>query len=559
MINHWKKVLILTLAFLFLIGGMSLAQDLPRDKTLVVTGAMWGPPSTWNILIPNPVPGTSTLVYETMFAYNPLTNEYTPWLAKSGEWTSDKEYVLKLREGINWTDGEPFTAEDVVFTYQLAKDNQIPYSPIWNWMDSVEATDDYTVTFKFSQPHYAEWDDELYQRYIIPAHIWKDVPGDQLLTKTMKNPVGTGPYTYMHAGQDRMVWERNDDWWGNEVFGKPAPQYIVDLVNQSNNVIMGMLMKGEVDLSNNFLPGIQKIKDQFGLKTWYEDEPYMLSWNTAHMPMNVLRKPMDDPQFRRAMAFMINSQTIVDRVYGGMVKPANPTGLFGEGWQEYLDQDIVDEYGFEYNPTKAKAILDSAGYVDKDGDGWRDMPNGDPIKLELIVPSGWTDWMESIRIIASNAKDIGLNIVPTFPDSALYDNKRFNRGFDMLIANMQTTLSSTPFDYWDGVANADIKGEANNNGNWGSYDNPELFDLIDQFNITRDEAKKHEIASDIERILLQDMPTVPIWHNGLWAQATTNHWTNWPSEDDPYGIPVTWANAYQLGMIKTLIGIKPVN
>jgi peptide/nickel transport system substrate-binding protein len=55
------------------------------------------------------------------------------------------------------------------------------------------------------------------------------------------------------------------------------------------------------------------------------------------------------------------------------------------------------------------------------------------------------------------------------------------------------------------------------------------------------------------------MPTVPIWHNGLWAQATTNHWTNWPSEDDPYGIPVTWANAYQLGMIKTLIGIKPVN
>ncbi|RAK07875.1 peptide/nickel transport system substrate-binding protein [Halanaerobium saccharolyticum] len=558
MINFGKKVLILTLAFLFLVGGMSLAQDLPREETLVVSGAMWGPPSTWNILIPNPTPGTGGLVYETMFSYNPLENEYEPWLAESGEWVSDNEYVLNVREGINWTDGEEFNAEDVVFTYQLAKDNEIPYSPIWDWMESVEAEDNFTVRFTFSEPHYAEWDAELYQRYIIPEHIWSEIPSDELITRTMNDPVGTGPYTHRQAAQDRMVWERNDDWWGNDVFGQPKPKYLVDLVNQSNNVVMGMLMKGELDLSNNFLPGIQRIKDQFGLVTWYEEEPYMLSWNTAVMYMNTLREPMGDTQFRRAMAFMVNQDTIVDRVYGGLVQSANPTGLFGEGWQAYLDEEIVEESGFEYNPTKAKALLNDAGYVDANDDGWREMPNGDPLELEIMVPSGWTDWMESVRVIASNAEEIGVNIAPSFPDSSLFDNKRFNSDFDLMIGNFQTTLSSTPFDYWFGVANRSIHGETISNGNWGAYDNPELFEKIDEFNMTNDEARKQELASDIQETLLQDMPSVPLWHNGLWAQATTEYWTNWPDEDNPYGVPVSWGNAYQLGMIDTLIGIEPV-
>ncbi|MFW6229551.1 MAG: ABC transporter substrate-binding protein [Halanaerobium sp.] len=565
MVNLRSKVFILAaLVILLSLSSAVLAQedidpveDLEREETLVVTGAMWGPPSTWNILIPNPTPGTGGLVYETMFSYNPLDDEYEPWLAEDGEWVSDNEYVLDLREGINWTDGEEFNAEDVVFTYEVAKDNEIFYSPVWDWMESVEAEDDYTVRFTFSDPHYAEWDAELYQRYIIPEHMWSEVPSDELITKTMKDPVGTGPYTHREAGQDRMVWERNDDWWGNDVFGQPKPKYLVDLVNQSNNVIMGMLMKGEVDLSNNFLPGIQKIKNQFNLETWYEEEPYMLSWNTAVMYMNTLEEPMGDVDFRKAMAFMVNQETIVDRVYGGLVEAANPTGLFGEGWQAYLDEDVVDEHGFEYDPAKAEELLDEAGYVDEDGDGWREMPNGDDLELEIMVPSGWTDWMESVRVIASNAEEIGVNISPSFPDSSLFDNKRFNRDFDMMIGNFQTTLSSTPFDYWFGVANRSIDGEQINNGNWGAYDNPELFEMIDEFNMTNDEDRKQELASGIQETLLKDMPSVPLWHNGLWAQATTEYWTNWPNEDNPYGVPVSWGNAYQLGMIETLIGIEP--
>lgn len=554
-----KRKLILALMMVLVFSTATLAAEFDRSETIVVTGAMWGPPSSWNVLIPNPTPGTGGLVYETLFSYNPLTNEYGPWLAESGEWVSDNEYVVKFRKGIKWTDGEPFTAHDYVFTYELAKGNELPYSPIWNWMESITAIDDYTASVKFSEPHYAEWDGELYQRYIIPEHIWSKVPADELITRVNANPVGTGSYLYFNAGQDRMVWVRNDDWWGNEVFGQPKPKYIVDLVNVSNNITLGMLMKGEIDLSNNFIPGVEKIKQVVGLQTWFEGEPYMLSWNTAKVYMNTLRKPMDDARFRRALAFAINQDNIVKRVYGGLVLPANPTGLFGEGRLAYLDQDVVDEYGFSYDPAKAKKMLDEAGYVDKNGDGWRDNPDGTPIKLEIIVPSGWTDWMEAIRSISNDAQAVGINLVPAFPDAALYDNNRFNRNFDMLIGNQQSTASSSPFDYWNRVFSDNIHGTSVTTGNWGCYNNPQLFRWIDAFNMTNDEATKRSLASNIQKTLLVDMPVIPLWHNGLWAQYTNTNWTNWPSETNPYGIPVSWGNAYQLGMIYTLIGLEPVN
>ena len=86
--------------------------------------------------------GTLGLVYEPLFNYDPLTNEYIPWLAESGEWTSDTEYTIKLREGITWADGEPLTADDVVFTLELGKLPSVPYSTIWNFLDKAEAVDD---------------------------------------------------------------------------------------------------------------------------------------------------------------------------------------------------------------------------------------------------------------------------------------------------------------------------------------------------------------------------------------------------------------------------------
>jgi len=555
---HWKIFLVALLIIAFTYTSMAATYN--RNETLVVCGAQWSAPSNWNPLTYwAEAPGTGGLVYEFLFAYDPLTDTFKPWLAESGKWLSDNEYQITLRKGIEWTDGEEFNAEDVAFTFELAKDNQLHYSNTWTWLNDVKIVDNYTLNFTFKEPHYAEWDGILYGLRIIPEHIWSKLSADELITTANKNPVGTGPYMAETAAQDRMVWVRNENWWGNEVFGKPVPKYIVDLVNTSNNVILGSLMKREIDLSNNFIPGVEKIKDAFGLKTWYKDAPYMLSWNTAMLYMNNRKAPMDDPAFRKAMAFAIKKDDIVNKVYAGMVKPANPTGLFGEAWMKFYDEEVVENFGFYYDPLRAKAILEDAGYVDVDGDGFREQPNGDPIKLSVIVPNGWTDWMEAIKVIANSAQAVGINVVPEFPDWSIWQTRHQSGNYDMVIQNQTTTLSASPFTYWNGVANSEIHGDTITDGNFSAYDNPELFDLISEFNTHReDDPEAQEIASEIQRILLVDMPSIPLWHNGLWAQWTEGQWTNWPNEENPYGVPVTWGSAWQFGMIEILTELEPV-
>ena len=97
-----------------------------------------------------------------------------------------------------------------------------------------------------------------------------------------------------------------------------------------------------------------------------------------------------------------------------MVAPADPTGLLPV-WEQWVDQAVVDELGISYDPEEAKQILADAGYVDTDGDGFVENKDGSPIELELIVPNGWTDWMESIRVIAESAQAAGINVVPADP------------------------------------------------------------------------------------------------------------------------------------------------
>jgi len=530
-----------------------------RSETLVYGGGLWNAPVNWNPLTPwQETTGTTGLVYENLFHYYPLDNEYQPWLAKSGKWLSDKVYEIKLRKGIKWTDGEQFDAEDVRFTFELSKNHPLHYSNIWDWLEDVELVDNYTVKFTFNKPHYQEWKQMLYQSPIIPEHIWGDMSSEQLTSVANENPVGTGPYMAGGTGQDRMIWIRNNDWWGNDVFGQPKPKKLVNLVVPGNNNALGMLMKKELDLSNYFLPGIPQIKGNFGLKTWYKGAPHMISENTALLFMNTTKAPLDDAKLRRALAFAINSESITKKVFEEQVRVANPTGLFGKAWMDYYSKDAVNKYGFSYDANKAKAMLDQAGYVDANGDGWREKPNGEAFEVKIIVPNGWTDWMESIKIIAQNFQAVGINAVPSFPDYSVYMTQIQGGSFDMAINNFSSSRSSTPFSYWKWVASDEIHGEQVTDGNYSRYDDDRLFNMIKKFNMLKsDDPKAMEVAANIQKRLLEKMPSIPVWYNGLWAQSTTGYWTNWPSEDNPEGYPCTWAGKWQFGSIEMLINLKP--
>jgi peptide/nickel transport system substrate-binding protein len=535
-----------------------------RNETLYTSGTQWGPPSNWNPYMPgNYAMGTVGLCYETLFLYDPLADKYTPWLAESGKWLDGTTYELKLRPGVNWSDGKPFTADDVKFSFELSQKAALNFSSLWDWLGSIDKVDDATLQFKFKESLYQEWANYLYSVPMVPQHLWANKAAEEIAAGANENPVGTGSYLFESYDQSRMVWVKNDNWWATKALNlSVAPKHIVDIVNGSNNVALGLVLQGGLDLSNNFLPGVATlVKGGYGIETYYPDAPFMLPANTAWLDLNLQKKPMDDVAFRKAIAYAINVQDIVNTAYANLVQASDPTGLLPT-WDKYIDKDVVKELGWSYDPEKAKSILAEAGYKDVDNDKFVEAPDGSKIALKIIVPNGWTDWMESIKIISRDAQAVGINIVPDYPDYNGYLAARLDGTFDLCIDN-QPQISNTPWTHYRWVFYNPLKDIASSQGgNYGRYDNQKAFDLVVQLDKTPiDDLKGMQtVISQIQRIQLTDLPIIPLWYNGAWAQYSNAVWTNWPSvaEKDNHYLPITWRGYWNMTGILMLTQVKPV-
>ena len=539
------------------------AAALPRGQTLYTTGTAWGP---YNDLNPfknwDYVTGTVGLVYETPFRYDPLKDKFIPWLATKGTWTSKNVYAMTLRNGVKWSDGRAFTAADVKFTMDKLKIAAHPQHGLWTTGLKNVTTKGNVVRFTFgARPNYQEFDNYLFNIPIVPQHVWRGYTSNQIVsgnTNDVKKLIGTGPYTY-HSGlnsQETFTWQRRSGWWATKALGMTVkPRYIVDIYNGSNASSLANLLAGNIDISNNFVPGINR---QVGgrIKTYFPGRPYMLAGNTAWMFPNTTRKPLNDRVFRRALASSINVNRIVTADYGGIVTKANATGLLPT-WNKYVDKKVVAQLGFSYNITRAKALLAGAGYRDTNGDGFVENKDGSRIALNIIVPNGWSDWMTAIQIISDSAKDAGIRITPAYPDyNTLVEDRGMGR-YDLVIAN-DRQLSNTPWTFYDYIFRLPIR-ENQTTVNYQRYTNKTAWNLTQQLDRTptSNQAAMKSTMSKIQKIFLTDLPVVPLWYNGVWAQFNTSRWTNWPNSKTNRVLPAMWRNYLQMTGIEMLTRIRP--
>ena len=510
------------------------AYALPRAATLFTSGTAWGPFSQFNPLRSSGnATGTVGLLYETLFRYDPLKDRYIPWLATDGRWVGTT-FVVRIRPGVKWSDGKPFTGADVKFTFETGKLPGSELSTMWKTGLQRIAVKGNTVSFVFKgRPNYLDWATNIYSFGIVPAHLWKSYSAAEITTgNTDKYMVGTGPFLYT-AGKGTsgtLQWTRRNNWWATKALGMKMPmQYLVDIHNTQNTASLQNFLQNNIDLSNNFFPGIDKYIGKGKVQTYYTKPPFMLSANTAWLIPNTTKAPLNDRAFRRALAMSINVDQIVKADYGNIVAKADPTGLLPT-WSKWIDKAQVKKLGFSYSIAKAKALLAANGYKDTDGDGYVENKAGQDINLRLIVPNGWSDWMTAIQIISASAKNAGIRITPAYPDYNGLVDERNSGKFDLVINN-DKQLGPTPYTYYDYLFHlpvADTQTFANYSRFTQAGPKPWALTLALNKVPPAQTAKAKVIHSKIQKFILEDLPAIPLWYNGMWSQYNTTYWTNFP-------------------------------
>ncbi|HEX7163480.1 MAG TPA: ABC transporter substrate-binding protein [Trebonia sp.] len=484
--------------------------------------------------------GTQGLIYEPLYLYDPVKGAYDPWLATGDEASGwhGSTYVINVRSGVNWSDGKPMTGADVAYSINLARQNAAdPYSAnVATVANAAAKGNTVTVTFK-GTPGYTEFTDYLWKAPVLPQHIWSKIPASKIATDANTHPVGTGPMTLDTANTQEVAYQTNPNWWGTKALGLSFKfKYLVDVVNGSNSQELGQLNAGNIDWSNNYLPGINMLASAQGgnggytLKFFYDKAPYMLSGNTVWLEPNTTKAPMSNVNFRRALAYALNPQAIAQAVYGGIAAPSTPTGLLPTLRSAgYVDQAVEKQEGATYNPSMAKQLLAKSGY------------HGQTLKLE--APQGWSDWNTAQQVIQQELKAVGINIQVVMPSANQRTADLTNGNYDLALDN-NANLDATPWSYFQRVYQLPINKQQSAQLNWERFSSPKDWSLVQQAASTppTDTAKLNQIYSTLEKDFLQQQPEIPLWYNGIWFQGNTQYWQNFPSSTgSDQNIPAMWA------------------
>lgn len=542
------------------------AATYPRSQSLITSGSQWGNIAGTNPYTSNHVVGLVGLAEETLLRYDPLKDRYINWLARSAEFTGAKTFVVAVRPGVYWSNGKRFTGRDVAFNFRLGRFDTAPWHNLYLNLRSIKVTGN-VVTFRFkTTPDYAQWQTLLCNLPMInPGQAATIRDAESLLTFSPADPIGTGPYELALAGFDpttQVVWKKKANWWAarQHLSPSPAPKYVIDLVNTDSTNALSGLLTGIEDLNNNYLPGIQDLVKSGKARTFYPKAPYDLAADTAWLAPNVTHKPLNDKAFRRALATSINRKEIASADYGNLVEPANATGLLNV-WSKWINKSQLKSLGFKYSTANARKILVGAGYKLGD-DGYFNNPDGSKIDLSIIVPENVTVWENAEQMIVNSAKAAGIRITINVVDESTWTTDRQTGQFDLAIESPYQ-LSDNPWTYFDGLFHLPIvtTGAGQTFANTSRYRNKTAWRLVQKLDHTPlpNLSARKSIMSRLEKIVLTDIPSIPLWYDGVWAQTQSKYWTNWPSSTSRRRYYPCMGNGYlQLTGIDMITHLKPV-
>ena len=522
----------------------------PREQTVVInqgTNNVW---DSFNPFIPNGEAynyGLAIVCREYMFYSNFLTGEIKPWLATEYSYNEDfTQCTLTLNANVKWSDGEPFTADDVVFTQTLLLENaQLNgAAKVIRDVKSVSATDAQTVVWELTSSN-----PRFHYRFIagiiadevrvVPKHIWE---GEDPGSFKFNPPVQTGPYVLSEASATQLyyVWEKNAEYW-NKAEMDPAPQYAIWRQATEVDAMVQEFLAGATDVPGFDYLNQQVVAGQYDQTASFDfPDPCTRGFFFNTDSSSELFKT---PGGRWALSHLIDREVIATTIWQPPTRPATYPWADYDGWKPWAPDEVMAQFDLTFNVDKANQLLDELGATERDGE--TRMLNGKPIKLTMITPAQTTGFEYQIGAsFANTAKEAGIDIeLKSLPGSAWGD--AFNMGEYDISCHWICGMQFDPNQLYGNFHSRGYVpvGERSNQGDGSAtrLQSPELDALIDQLDVIdpEDEASK-PVFDDTLTTFMTELAAVPSIQTTYPMFFNTKYWTGWPSAEDPYTIPANW-------------------
>jgi peptide/nickel transport system substrate-binding protein len=503
------------------------------SSILTIQGDAGDPTLTENF---NPFSSTqlegTRLIYEPLEIPSSVNGTYIPFLATSYAFTNSTTLVYTLRSGVKWSDGQAFSAADVVFTFDLLKKVvALDTTGVWTQLkDVTSAGNKVTMTFKSPSVPFAA---TVAQVPIVPAHIWKSVANPAKYTNT--KPVGTGPFTLESFAPTEYTEAKNTTYWSVNTIAPTAINFPAQSSNQSTNQLD--VTSGKFDWSYNFLPNVKQTyvaKDPAHNTYWFPPG------GTIGLYLNLTKAAYQNVDFRQGISLALDRTTIAQKAVNGYTTAASLSGLILPNLQSFLDPSLPNSGLVQQSTTKAAAAFQKAGYTTSGG---KLTKNGKQVTLKISMPGNFSDWVAAATEVKTELSKVGIAVTLDEPQYAQYEQEIGSGSFDAAIGGFGG--SGSPYTDFNNAFNSQYAAPLNTAtvNNFERFESPDVDKDLAALATATTTAAQNQDTYKLEQMMYSQQPVILLYYGGSWGLFSTKNFTGWPSAANTYMLPTTYNNA----------------
>ncbi|GMV93932.1 MAG: hypothetical protein AMXMBFR82_37100 [Candidatus Hydrogenedentota bacterium] len=440
-------------------------------------------------------------IFDSLLDMNKDTFELEPMLAERYEVSEDHlTYTFYMRKDAKFSDGTPVTAKDVKFTFDAIQNTQNETADIRNYyqdVTSVELIDDYTIKFTCDKPYYRHAV-MLSGMPVYPAHVYGE--GDFNTGSFNRHPVGSGPYVFERWDTNQqIVLARNPNFW--DPSRAAHPDKLVYKFITDDNAAFQVMQRQEIDVMGltpeqwENQASAPQFEAKFNKHTYWGRTGYAASY--GYIGWNLRKPKFADKRVRQALTMLLDRQEILETVLFGLGKVVTgPADLNSPEYDETIEP-------WPFDPERAKALLDEAGWVDSNADGVRDK-DGEKLAFEFMLPPGSTEMSTMATVYQEELKRAGIEMNIRFIEWATFIENLTKREFDAVTLSWAIPPNSDPYQIWHST-------QAEKGSNYPGYKNPEIDKLLEDIRLEFDRDKRIPMFHRVHEILHEDQPYIFLW------------------------------------------------